>query len=427
MATRFRLLQSKIQYGEYYRSMKDNWIEILENFKKDNKKVVIWGGGLKGTAFLSVLDHNEYVEAVVDMNEKLQGQHLTTGHVIVGVDYIVQHEIDVVLVMNELFYVDIFFMLQKLGYKGQLIDVDYVIKHNCNIKEVLENKYHDVDLKDDKLFGYQIEEVHSKLIEILDEIDRICKKYNITYFLEAGSALGAYRYQGFLPCDDDIDVAFLRNDYDRFLKIAKKELGQQFILQYLNDGSQYFYPYAQIAINNTSFVRYDFKDVNMHLGLHIDIAPLDNVPDDVELRKKQLDRVRHITKIVRKKMLPQYFKSNSLIKKLIVNFDYYRLKFVPIGLLSWKLNNEFRKYDACDTGNVGDLCTHYKKQIVFQKDRLVPVKYMKFCNKEYPVPNDIEYYLGVMYDDYQELSPRETGSIKYNLVDVSLSRNYDGR
>ncbi len=77
-----------------------------------------------------------------------------------------------------------------------------------------------------------------------------------------------------------------------------------------------------------------------------------------------------------------------------------------------------------DTGYVGDLCTHYKKLPVFEKDKLIPVSKHQFEDGEYPVPGDIAYYLGIMYDDYKKLSPRENGSVKYNLVAVSLDKNY---
>ena len=93
-------------------------------------------------------------------------------------------------------------------------------------------------------------------------------------------------------------------------------------------------------------------------------------------------------------------------------------------ILAKMQEREFARYANIDTGWVGDLCTHYKKVIAFEKKRLLPVGTMKFSDGEYPVPKDIEYYLEIMYDDYKKLSPRENGSIKYNMVAVSLEKNY---
>lgn len=421
----YKKIKADIQYGAYYKNFSHEMIRLLQRYKEECKRVVIWGAGLKGNAFLSAVDPRaEYIEAVVDMKESLHGTVLPTGHRIVSKEYVSQNAIDAVFIMNELFYVDNYFMLEKMGYKGLIFDVDYLVKHNIDFNHMYQNDFDQVDLKDDKLFGYDLVDIQMKIIEILEEVDRICKKHNIEYFLEAGSALGAYRYNGFVPCDDDIDIALLREDYDKFLEVASQELGERFLLQQMSYGSQYPYPYAQVVMDHTCFVRYDFKDLKMHLGIHIDVAPLDNIPEDPKLQAEQFERVRRITKLIREKMLPEKFDSKNPFKKLIVNSKYYFLKLIPLSFLMNKQKKEYTRYNHIDTGFVGDLCTHYKKVIAFEKAKLVPVKKMRFVNQDYPIPGDIEYYLGIMYDDYKKLSPRETGSVKYNLVAVSLVENY---
>lgn len=60
-------------------------------------------------------------------------------------------------------------------------------------------------------------------LQILAEIDRICKKYNIRYFAEWGTLIGAVRHGGFVPWDDDLDIGMLREDYERFKEVAKDE------------------------------------------------------------------------------------------------------------------------------------------------------------------------------------------------------------
>lgn len=425
MSGRIKQLQGKLQYGEYYRSQRENWKQILKHYHDCNKKVVIWGGGLKGTAFLSVVDPcQKYIDAVVDLNSKLHGQRLKTGHPIVAKEYVEREQIDVILVMNELFYVDIYFMLQKQFYTGELIDVDYVIKHNCSVDSVLKNTYHDVDLQDDKLFGYTLEQIHECTLTLLHELDRICQKYNITYFLEAGSALGTYRYRDFVPCDDDIDVAILRKDYEKFLRVAPKELPDTMLIQKMERGRQYPYPYAQLVMDHTCFVRDNFRNLDMHFGLHIDIAPLDNVSDDPKLQQQHFTDAKKITHLIREKMIAEYCEGVCWYKRLIINWQYYLLKFVPLEVLRICQKHIFQRYDKMETGYVGDLCTHYKKTLVFQKAKILPTQKQYFADGYYPVPKDLEYYLSIIYDDYQKLSPRENGSVKYDLVAVSLEKNY---
>jgi phosphorylcholine metabolism protein LicD len=100
------------------------------------------------------------------------------------------------------------------------------------------------------------------------------------------------------------------------------------------------------------------------------------------------------------------------------------LKLVPLRYLINRQHKEFIRYNIVDTGYVGDLCTHYKKDLCFKKNVFLPVKTGVFEEVSFPLPNDLDQYLTIMYDDYKSLSPRENGSIKYRLVDVSLEHNY---
>ena len=69
-------------------------------------------------------------------------------------------------------------------------------------------------------------------LEILKEVDRICKKYHINYYMAEGSLLGTMRHNGFIPWDDDLDIMMLRKDYEKFLQVAPNEINKKYEVQH---------------------------------------------------------------------------------------------------------------------------------------------------------------------------------------------------
>lgn len=422
-------MRAMIQYGDYYKDSKSNFIALLKEYKTQRKKVAIWGNGLKGKSFLNLVDkHAEYIHCVVDANKKFYGTKTKLGHDIVSPDRCLSENIDIIIVMNEVFYVEIYLILKKMQFTGIILDADRIVQQNIKF-ELIISEQDNIEWDDmgNTLFGYTMEDIQQKVFLILKEVDRICKKHKISYFLEAGSALGVQRYGGFIPCDDDIDIAMLREDYERFLKIAPLELDAGFLIQTMKYGQQYPFPYAQVVMDHTCFVRRQFKNINMHHGIHIDVAPLDNVPKEAAARRIQLEKVRYYTKVIRKKYVPELYSGKNPLKKFIVNYEYYLLKLVPIALLIYKLDKAMKYYNKHETGLVGDLCTHYKKEISFPKTMLFPTIEREFEDERFPTPNQLNSYLDVVYDDYKQKSPRENGMTKYSLEMVSLELNYKSK
>ena len=75
-----------------------------------------------------------------------------------------------------------------------------------------------------------LEKLHQVQLQILADFIKVCDKYDLPYFVVYGTAIGAVRHHGFIPWDDDIDVAMLREDYDEFCKVFQKELGKEYNL-----------------------------------------------------------------------------------------------------------------------------------------------------------------------------------------------------
>ena len=99
-------------------------------------------------------------------------------------------------------------------------------------------------------------------LEILLEVDRVCKKHNITYYLGEGSLLGAIRHNGFIPWDDDIDILMKREDYEKFLQIAPVELGKDYFLQNSFSEKNFWVFFSKVRLlRKTDFNQLDISNL----------------------------------------------------------------------------------------------------------------------------------------------------------------------
>lgn len=140
----------------------------------------------------------------------------------------------------------------------------------------------------------ELTQLHKELYEILDVTIQICKKHHIPYFAIGGTAIGALYDEAILPWDDDVDIGMKREDYNRFLEVAPKELGEKYFLSWMETDPHTPYYFAKVKKNHTLFVETMFKDVPMHPGIFVDIFPFDKIPDNKLLQKIQYNLVNFL-------------------------------------------------------------------------------------------------------------------------------------
>ena len=134
----------------------------------------------------------------------------------------------------------------------------------------------------------ELSQLQQALYQTLAEVDRICKKHGIRYFVTGGTAVGAYFWGKILPWDDDVDVGMMRPDYERFARIAQKELGDRFFLQTPDTEPHTPFFFMKVRMNGSRFSESTFKDIKMHQGIYVDIFPFDKVP-----RQRWLGRLQY--------------------------------------------------------------------------------------------------------------------------------------
>lgn len=115
-------------------------------------------------------------------------------------------------------------------------------------------------------------------VDMIAELDRVCRKHDIKYVLYGGTMLGAVRHKGYIPWDDDADLAMLREDYEKFKKVAH-ELNPDICFFQDSDTDKYYrWGYAKLRRTGTEFIRSGQEHLKCKTGVFIDIFPLDDIP-----------------------------------------------------------------------------------------------------------------------------------------------------
>lgn len=290
-------------------------------------------------------------------------------------------------------------------------------------------------MSDYKICQHDIVAVHYKLLEILVEVDRICRKYQIRYTLEGGTLLGAIKYEGFVPWDDDLDIVMLREDYERFLQICKKELSYQFFLENNRNSKELPIDFTKIRMNHTLYVEENSKDLSIHHGLFLDIFPIDNVK--LKLLKPQINMIRvlncareyNITKkykIRKKDPIKKKDKSNKNNKiSSMSHSNKKKIVCVVISILPIKWINHLSfivmtLFNSKKTEYVFELCTGNREFKPLNRKVYEELIEVEFMGKKFFASKHYEEFLQSRFGDISKLPPIEKRVPSHNIIKCKL-------
>ncbi len=260
-------------------------------------------------------------------------------------------------------------------------------------------------------------------LDILKDVDRVCREHGIEYFLDSGSALGAARHDGFIPWDDDIDVGMMRADYDRFLSVGPEALGDRYVLSDPASNAHHSAMFAKVWLKGTKFYTTETLDAGMHQGVGIDIMPYDVLSKDEAVARKQQRSCELL-----QKLLYLYHSRNVVVPhKRVLGALERAACGVAHGLLCAfssheRLVERFQRAALAGMENPGDTsaCMPYVSVGVYPTGVLVPVGLHEFEDGRFPVPAELETYLEIMYGDWRMLPPveerRQHAPVELDLV-----------
>lgn len=242
-------------------------------------------------------------------------------------------------------------------------------------------------------------------IEILDVFDYFCREHNIQYSLYAGTALGAIRHGGFIPWDDDIDIAMSRIEYDRFAKEWGKNpvLGYYFE-NYITDrycGNSH----SKLRKNNTLIASKSDDLTKGHHGIWVDIFPFDKLSDQCTIRKKTFLYGKKIILLSRANIV--CYTDNlktKVIRKLLTCIPYSIRHKILTKSDEWLLKND---KEIKNNFNWVDMSAYSYFDVLYPQNLMDETIDIKFEDKYYKIFKNYDDMLRRLYGDYMKLPPIE--------------------
>lgn len=234
------------------------------------------------------------------------------------------------------------------------------------------------------------------MLRMFKVIDFICRKHNLHYWMCSGTLLGAVRHQGFIPWDDDLDICMIREDYEKFLSIAQKELPDDMFLQTRETEPEYDYLALPCKIRDTKslIISNGIEKKKYHMGLFIDIFPADRYHLDPNILKKEQKRKSYFFYLC-KGLDAELDKKNSFCKRVISYFKPVLRALTKRYLrqTSKYINQNINLGEQCFIGHGFD--TPWRRY--FNYNDIFPLVEYTFEDVKFFGPHDANAYLSQLY------------------------------
>ena len=279
-------------------------------------------------------------------------------------------------------------------------------------------KRENVEIKGDLLKKLQQVE-----LEMLIEVDRICRKHNIKYTIAFGTLLGAVRQGGYIPWDDDCDVIFRRSEYEKFFNACKKDLDtSRFFLQEHRTDPNYLFGYSKIRREGTVFERTGQEHIKQHGGVFMDLMIYDNIPDGMIARTINMFELYVIRSILNSKI----FKKTAY--KSWSRAIYSILDLIPKDRVFHLLNKIQTKYNSKDT-KLSRIYTYIEDSSDFwghKSELFEDVDEIEFEGHKFLATKNYKEVLTIFYGpNYMELPPEKSRHPHINATKISFGNLFD--
>ena len=259
------------------------------------------------------------------------------------------------------------------------------------------------------------------MLDILKYIDRFCRDNHIRYSLSGGTLLGAVRHDGFIPWDDDLDICMLRSEYDRFIELWKNSEHGEYLIQTKESAPKYTQSFAKIRKDHTTFYQKGEIPGDYHMGVFVDIFPIDRIPDGFIKKFIFYWQVIRYQIYVREFIPPN---TNFVVKgalKIVYSITSPEIRKTRRK----KLLERITKNNSDTSLRLVGIDTLSTMKKSFSADLLDSYTKIKFEDERFPCFSNWNEYLTKFYGDYMTLPPKEQRTWYHHPVILDFEHNYE--
>ena len=261
--------------------------------------------------------------------------------------------------------------------------------------------------------------LQAKLLEMFEWLTNFLHKNKLRYYVIGGTMLGAVRHNGFIPWDDDIDIAMPRNDYEKLIELLKQPIEHYVVESPKGSAKDYIYGFAKFYDTNTTMTEVLRKNVTR--GVYIDVFPLDGIGNSMEESKKNYRTIDRLNMILSMKVCA-YRKDRKWWKNLAVfigNIIPVSPKKLTVEIDRACAINNFDEYDY-----VGNLVSTYRSREIMKKELFGTPTLYKFEHLEVFGPEKYDEYLTTLFRDWRKLPPEDKRHSAHDFINLDLEHSW---
>jgi len=254
----------------------------------------------------------------------------------------------------------------------------------------------------------QIQKIQKLELKNLKVLQDVCRQLNIEFIVYGGSLIGAVRHKGFVPWDDDLDVAMLRVDYMKFVEKAPALLPEEYYLQTPYNDKKTPYAYSKLRLRGTKCVEYVHHRIKTEHGIYVDIYPIDRMPDEDEKILQGFKEYQRLIYyyVIRQSPYPPVAGGGvkRKLKNMAKRMVSAALHLIPQRYFINRIDAVMTRYNHLDTERWGNLFYPEPKNLFYD---LLPFEDGEFEGSSVKLPRNWDRHLTSRYGNYMEFPPEE--------------------